>query len=198
MATVIDTVTPELKERLKKLRNRSSINKVMARKGAELVRAHFIENGARFKNKFGKPPMFWKKMFRAVRSESDAKSGSIVMERAVAQKYFGGVIRPTGGRKFLTIPLTKQAYRTSARSFKNLFVVTFEKGKGLGGKNGRAYLARYYEFKKAQGYGEEIELMYMLLKRVNQKGDKSVLPPIEKIKEAAAQGVKEYLEDLGK
>lgn len=186
MATVIDTVTPGLQSMVQKLRKRASVNKVMARAGANLVRDHFIENGAKSKNKFGKPPMFWRKMRSAIREESDARNGIIVMERPVAQRYFGGTIRPTGGRKYLTIPLVAAAYRRSARSFKDLRFVKFPSGK--------AFLYR----SKGKKGNRVREYLYALKKTVTQKGDKSVLPPIEKIKEAAAQGVKEYLEDLGK
>lgn len=186
MATVIDTVTPALQQKLSKLRKRAQLNEVMAIAGAKVVRRHFVENGDRQRNKFGAPPMFWRKMRNGVREEFDFKSASIVMERPVAQRYFGGTIRPTGGKKYLTIPLLPAAYRRSARSFKDLRFVKFPDGK--------AFL---YRTKGRKG-SRTREYLYALKKTVTQKGDKSVLPPIEKIKEAAAQGVKEYLEDLGK
>ena len=69
-------------------------------------------------------------------------------------------IKPKKG-KYLTIPIHKMAYGKSARSFKNLFVVTRK-------KDSKKFLAKMS--------GKDIHFLYVLKKNVFQRKDSTYLP----------------------
>jgi hypothetical protein len=82
-----------------------------------------------------------------------------IQQEGIAQRYYGGRIRPRYA-KALTIA-TRRAVGKRAREFNDLFMV-WRKGKSTG------YLARIE--------GGALRIYFWLVREVNQKGDKSVLP----------------------
>jgi len=194
MALIVDIATDKLGKLSRALKDRASINNATSEAVATLVRTHFRAYGADKKNKFGRPSTFWQRMTKSVRNEYTPTMSAVSMARPIAQKYFGGPIRPTGGRKFLTIPVSPESYGKSARSFHGLFVFRYADM----GKNGQAYLAKSNRKVVLSTHSgpqkkEKITLLYLLKSFVVQKGDKSVLPTAAKIGAAMADAIKAYL-----
>jgi len=191
MALIIDNALPSLAKLSKALRDTNAINKETSSAVADEVRDQFTSISGKQKNKFSRPSTFWIKMFKSVRPVFSATSAIVEMNRAIALRYFGGIVRPTGGKKFLTIPVNKAAYGKSARSFPNLFVFRYAGD----GPNGKAFLAM--QDRKGDGVGpgkkDKLTLMYLLLRSTKHKADKSVLPTAERIKQVMSTAISEYL-----
>lgn len=131
------------------------------------------------------------------RQESE---GSVVISIAslgIAQRFFGGTIKPKAGKKYLTIPARAEAYGRAAGSFKDL-VVVFGHGRKpialaragqttIGFRKNKESGARRAFSKGAAGG----EIMYWLKTEVTQQPDPSVLPPTEKIFEQIERDVTE-------
>jgi len=195
MALVIENSIEPLKKLSKALQNQEAINKVMADAVSEEVKDLFsaISNTQK-ENKFGKGHTFWKRMIKSVRPIFSATSSIVEMNRAIALRYFGGIVRPTGGKKFLTIPVSKEAYGKSARSFHSLFVFRYADM----GKNGQAYLAKSNrEVVLMTNSGpqkkEKLTLMYILLRFTKHKPDRSVLPTRQRIDRVRTNAISAYL-----
>lgn len=182
MALIVDTVTDRLKRLSRALKDTGALNKVIANATSELFKKHFVGMAMKERNKFGKPPTFWKRMRSSVRPFSGPSMAGVEMSRPVAQRYYGGTIKPTGGKRWLTIPLTKTAYGRSARSFEDLYIYTSH----IGNK----FLARDIVKRKKK----KTVLEYLLKKSVTQKGDKNAIPSKQKIKETTASTLKSYLD----
>jgi len=181
MSLVVDTTTPELRKLVAALKDKSSLNKVMANAGRIVIQDHFATYAQTNRNRFGRPSTFWKRMRQGTYAESDATVAAVVMPREVAQRRFGGTIKPTGGKKYLTIPMDKRAYNRSALTFENLFVLTLKRG-GVE----RRYLAR--KLRK-----NRIKVLYALRESVTQTGSADVLPTDARIIEAVREAAVEYI-----
>lgn len=178
MSLVVNTAGPALQSLLARVQDRPAIHKVMGVAAIRLVKDGFTVLAHEQRNPFGRPPMFWKRMNRATRWELSATGADVVMPREVAQRYYGGTIRPTGGRKFLAIPLVKEAYRRAPRTFTDLDLIITEDNK-------RGFLVRRAEKKTT--------LMYALVRKVTQAGNRGVLPGADVMGPALRQSVREYL-----
>ena len=90
-----------------------------------------------------------------------------ISKPGMAQRYYGGTIRPTRS-KWLTLPVTAQAYGTRARDFRGgtLAFKTIQGGR-------KAVL---FERQAGQRVATRIKVHYVLVRSVNQKADPSVLP----------------------
>lgn len=105
------------------------------------------------------------------------------------QRRYGGEIRPKGGRKYLTIPATPEAYGRRAGEFGDLdFAFVMDENGAIRPALVRraSTLLKYSRRKRKDGSvsinvraGEEIErkVYYWLVKKVTQQPDPSVLPP---------------------
>ena len=181
MSLVVDTTTPELRKLVAALKDKSSLNKVMANAGRIVIQDHFATYAQTNRNRFGRPSTFWKRMRQATYAESDSTVAAVVMPREVAQRRFGGTIKPTGGRKNLTIPLDRAAYNKSARTFQDLFVLTLKRG-----GTERRFLAM--KLRK-----NRIKVLYALRESVTQTGSADVLPSDSKIVDAVREAAVEYI-----
>lgn len=132
------------------------------------------------------------------------------MPREVAQRYYGGPIRPTGGRKFLAIPANRMAYGRSPRSFIDLVFIVVQGRPALAkikqaqtyhelnfhdapsnrGKEGKVRVKRV-----KSGKVDKPIVMFWLVRGVVQKGNPNVLPPMDSIYGAAEQAMAGYLLD---
>lgn len=182
MALIVDQVTDRLKRLSRALKDTAALNKVIANATSELFKSHFAARAMVERNKFGKPPTFWKRMRGSVRSFSSASTAGVEMYRPVAQRYYGGTIRPTGGKRWLTIPINKLAYRKSARSFEDLSIYTSHIGN------------KFLSMETGKGKKRKTVLMYLLKESVTQKGDKTVLPSKSDISASSKAALKMYLD----
>jgi hypothetical protein len=121
----------------------------------------------------------------------------------VALHYYGGVIKPTGGRKFLTIPVDPEAYGRRAGEFNNLEIAW---GLSKGGKPRPIGLVKKndYVFKTAKnrktGAKEVVSAsweggkwMFALVYSATIKADKTILPEDDTIQAAAVASISGYI-----
>lgn len=103
------------------LKNPRGLNAALGSRLADELQDHFRGRNAE-PNKMGAPKTnYWQQVAEATKVESITDSAAIV---AVAEQrfrihLFGGTIKPTGGRKFLTIPLIKEARALRAREYES-------------------------------------------------------------------------------
>lgn len=183
MSLRADIDLPTLRKLRAAVANTKAANNAIARACSTLVRKHFSEISPTEKNRFGAASKFWKRMIQSVDYGSDASMAYVEMNRAIAQRYFGGTIKPTGGKKFLTIPLSKLSYGKSARSFDGLQFVK----SGSGG----LFLAMP---KKVRGK-TKMEFLYLLKSKVTQKGNRRILPTREQFVSTMAESYAAYLNE---
>ena len=117
------------------------------------------------------------------RVETDGSVIVSVNSVGIAQRYFGGTIRPKPGKKFLTIPVAPEAYGKTAREFGRLVLVF--------GQNGRPIalatpVSNVTKFTKKRGSQERVgkslgqragTILFRLVTSVTQSPDATVLPP---------------------
>ncbi len=179
-----DDATPGLRAFIAGLKNKRPMLRLIGNRVKTLVRDHLIKRSQTVRNKLGAPSSgFWgqaaEKVARAPQT-IDQDSVSISLEHPGVGRAFGPVtIRPLAGKKYLTIPLIAAAYNKRARRIKDLFPV-FKKGAQVGtlrkrGKDGKAHA------------------WFALVKQVNQKQDRSILPTDQQLEAAGLQGVNDYV-----
>ena len=111
-----------------------------------------------------------------------------ITKEGIAQRYFGGTIKPGASKKWLTIPAIAEAYSKRARSFSNLRFVPL--GPDLAALvERRATLLK----RSRKGFTPAAETIgpvwYWLKRQVTQPADPNVLPmPKEMIDAAAKEG----------
>lgn len=148
---------------------------------------HFPEKNANEPNKLGaKRTNFWTDVGRSV-LQPFVKGFSVIVrinDFRFAQKLYGGIIRAKRV-KFLTIPISKQAYDKRVSVFeqetgKRLFRIKSKKGNIL----------------LVENLDGQIKPHYLLKQSVDQKPNKNALPSDDKIAEAFSRGATEYIETL--
>jgi len=125
-----DTVSPDLQRRAQRVGNSEQLNKVVGASGAKVFREHFVKRAQVEKNKFGAPSRFWAKMRRLTTWKADSAKATVIMPAELRLRFKGGTVRPTGGRKALTIATDRRSYGRSARTFKDLIFIGPKQGEG--------------------------------------------------------------------
>jgi hypothetical protein len=184
LTVIRDTVSPDLRFRAMRVGDSAALNKVVGAAGAKVFREHFVKRAATEKNKFGAPSRFWAKMRRLTTWKSDAGSAKVIMPAEVRLRLKGGVVRPTGGRKALTIPVDRRSYGRAARTFRDLVFIGPKAGEG--GKF-RGLLAQ------PTGKGT-FRTLYTLWAFTRHKPDPTVFPKHEAIAAEVRTAVLGYLQ----
>ncbi len=127
---------------------------------------------------------------------------------AMGRAFHDVTIHPTGGRKFITIPLIAEAYNQRAYRVQGLVPIvtgTGDSAKGVlmmpGPGSSRTYEGRRYsgpdKFKRTTVTGGSVgTAWYLLVAVVHQKQDRSLLPSDAAFEQAAKLGVDHYLDYL--
>lgn len=187
---VTDHVSDALNALSERIGNRVAVNRAMADGARVLIQDHFIDQGGKNRNPYGKKPTFWAKMFRGTRSEADDNHGYVSMPREIALRFFGAIVRAFLS-KFLAIPARAEAYGKSPREFFNLRFVKFASG-------ARALVeAEATEIRKAKkGFrpGREAGglVMFWLAESATIHKDPDVLPTEVQIAKSALAALTEY------
>lgn len=206
---VIDTARPALRNLMRNA-NPAAVNKVVAQSALRLTRDRFAQVATYMRNPWGKPAQFWKRMYRATRAESTSTSASVVVPREVALHYYGGRVRPTGGRKFLTIPAVAQAYRRSARTFRDLVFmivngrpalakvkkVAYTAEFSYGGDDARSRSGKPRKGSKRRvktGTVDKPTVFYWLVRGVRMKPNLNVIPTAVQYQSGISRDVLDYL-----
>lgn len=105
-------------------------------------------------------------------------------------RAFGDLTITAKSGKWLTIPATAEAYNRRARTFNDLRVAFFGRGRMALVKAEQSSLSDRKES------GGRSEVYYWLKKSVTQKQDRTLLPPDDDYTTAAVQGIKAYIRML--
>ena len=159
-------------------------------------------------NKYGYPSTgFWKGAVRATNyTATDAGVTINVNQVGVRQRYQGGDIYPTGGRKYLAIPARAEAYGKAPGEFNNL-QLAFRRTGGrvqafalveaaatqikLGRKNKSGQ--RSYDTQVTGG-----GVYFWLVKHVHQNPDPSVIPDRRDMMHVAKETMDDIVERVSK
>lgn len=176
--TVQDNATPDLIHRLQQLGRQGYA--VMGYSVAQLIKRHLINRNQQ-PNKYGWPKQnYYGRAAESVFSvaTTDTAEVHIGME-GFRVRYEGSGYLPDGSikpinAKALTIPLRPEAYGKRAREFSDLFMLKFAKDAKVFGA--------LYKRGTAEPY-------YLLVNKVTQSGDSTVLPPQATILQTAIQAI---------
>jgi hypothetical protein len=130
----------------------------------------------------GKPTGELGRAVSKVASSSDASGATVEFGSPLLARAFGDVkIRPGAGKKYLTIPISGEAYGVRMRRFPG-------KLRFLGKPGAKALVAA--EFEKGRKIGTA---HYLLVKDVNQKQDESLLPSDRAYLDSAMEAIAAFI-----
>jgi hypothetical protein len=190
------------------------LNKVLGQAAYHVVRDHLRDRNLTVPTPLGAPKSnYYERAADSTTFVVDPGGATVsisgIAAPGIALHYFGGTVKPgqnpssfTGQpTKYLTIPISPEAYGHSASEFDDLVV--------LWGRNGPWALARkaltpkQRRLIKSRGYaGESLtgdnagELMYLLVKEATIQPNPEVLPDEDDIAVACQDAMSDYLEDL--
>lgn len=157
----------------KRVRNPEAMLKVVGRRGANELRAHFRRRNATPNKLGGRRSNFWNKIASSTNNPVAEGPGRVrisITDPRLAQKVYGGRITPKR-RKALTIPVAPEAYDRTVPEFQQetgiqLFLLR-KKGGGLTNLLAGAI----------GGSGHRFKVYYTLQPYVDQAADPEALPP---------------------
>lgn len=123
---------------------------------------------------------------------------------AARQRYFGGLIKPTGGRQFLTIAALPQTYGKRAGDFNSLrFGFAYDAKRGVmrpalveGRASEVSFGSRRKDgSRKVNPTASRTGLVpfFWLIRQADQKGDRGIIPSEADIKATALQAAREEI-----
>lgn len=209
---VQDTATPTLVDMLGRMRDRSAVNAVAGRAGANLTRDWLRRvNDARPNRLGGKRTNFFAKAAAATGSETDAE-GAIVYTAATGILYqrYGGTIKPSGrtstqtGKpiKHLAIPARAEAHGMLPSDFNSLVpVIRRRNGKPtvIGLEEPVSQAVSFGKVRKdgtrnvKQGAVTGGAILFWLVDQATKGPDEDVLPPPSLVGEAVNVSVLAYI-----
>lgn len=197
------------------LRNPKALNDALGRRLARELQGHFRARN-REPNKMGaKKTNFWVDVADATAMTEATANGATVTiaESRYRIHLFGGTIKPTGGRKFLTIPLVKEARALRVREYENktgkkLFrlpgtgVLVERTDKGADrflASNSTGVIRGKTGFRKIGiGGGSLVRAVYALKTSVTIKKDPRALPPNPALIEALSDTANKWAERINR
>jgi hypothetical protein len=130
-------------------------------------------------NRLGaRPSGFWGLAVESIEPEANADSASMTIKHPGIGRVAHDVhILPTGGREFLTIPVTADAYNNRATTIPGLFR-----------PKGRDFLAT--------NENGQLKVWYALVRETTVPQDRTLLPSDDEYKIAIQIGIKDYVDFL--
>jgi hypothetical protein len=183
VANIADRASPSF-QRLAAAVQRPDVRKVMGRAIVGTLRKHFTRLDAERPNKLGGARThFYGQVRRSVQQPELAGGDGVkvsINHVGIAQRYFGGEIVPKAA-KWLTLPVHPEAYGHRAREFSDLDFVPLE--------GRRAMLVR----SNPESPTNIGEVFFLLVKRVIQRADPTVLPSDEQVTADAVNAGEDYI-----
>ena len=194
---ITDKVTPMLRGAAGQLKG-TALENAMGQGASELIQRHLVAlNAARPNALGGKRTNFYSRAAKATNYQVKPGEVTVVIaHQGIRQRYQGGFIRPTGGRKYLTIPAIPEAYGKRASELNNL---RFGFTEGRSGNLVPALVeasATKVKFGRARQDGSRRTTItgnvggrafFYLVRQVFQQADPSVLPTNDQIAGAAVK-----------
>lgn len=184
--TVQDTATPRMAQLMAGLGNRTGLHEAVGREALGLTRNHLIHIAATrhaTAERLGAAPTgHWAQAAEKTVETHDENAATITINQpGIGRVAHDVTITPKAGKKFLTIPLAAEAYGQRAYRMNNTFF--------LRSKAGQLFIAR----QNGGARGGSLVLLYLLVKSVFQKQDRSLLPSDDEYRIAAKLGVRNYV-----
>lgn len=184
LAELVSRATPERAAR------------VVAPAANRAFREHFFRLNQERPNRLGgKRTNFFGQAAKSTGATADG--GNVVVNIAhvgIRQRVEGGIIRPTGGRKFLTIPAIAEAYGTRAREHPFLHAVFSPGGRVSGALVETEHTAVSFTQGRGRQKGTTVtkrgedrggKVWFWLVNSVKQPPDPTVLPSADTVRAAA-------------
>jgi hypothetical protein len=156
-------------------------------------------------NKRGWPrTRFWEHAANSIQADPTPDGVSLYAEKqGVRQRWLGGPIEPTAGKKALTIPISPVSYGKRASDFHGLFMIQTKKGAYLV-QHGQEISTKTGRFvKRASGGGHmerrlkaSLNFLFKLSPRVEQPPNAEVVPTDDDFVTAAARGLQRVMQEL--
>ncbi len=189
------------------LKRPKALNDRLGRRLAKELQAHFLARNAE-PNKMAAPKTnFWSGVRAATALTEVSASGATVTIGSDSRfriHYLGGIIKPTGGRKFLTIPLIKEARGLRAKSYeqesgRELFrvgrVLMERTGENVPTTNGirsASMLTKSGHKAFNLGPGTTMRPVYALATQATIKRDPRALPPMAELAAALQEAANQW------
>ena len=180
----------------------------------ELFRNRFLQLNAERPNRLGgKRQKFWNQAARGTDTQPDDTGVTITVNQVgVRQRVEGGVIKPTGGRKFLSIPAITEAYGTvpadwgfqpksggqqDERTGRLHFVPTRNGGALVMNELSQVSFGKRVKKDGSRTVirGEALggQVVFWLVKSVTQKPDPTILPTAAQVTSAASLALSKWI-----
>lgn len=192
------------------LKDRRKLNAALGSRLADELQEH-LRNRNREPNKMGAGKTnFWERLAALTSvAKVDAEGATVaVADTRLRIHLYGGVIKPTGGRKFLTIPLIKEARAKRVEDYENdtgkklfrlpgtrVLVETSKSGdRSTVGDQKATMRSEGGKFSRGVIRGRsQVRAVYALATQVTIRKDPLALPPMEKLTEALVEEGNSYL-----
>jgi len=190
------------------LRNRRGLHAVLANRLADEMKDHFSAKNRQPNKLGGKKTNFWQDVAdsTAVGEVTDTGASVTVAEVRFRIQLFGGTIRPTGGRKALTIPLIPEAHGLRAGNYeqetgRKLFTIRGKKAlfERTGAPTGEALTGRV---RRRNGTSKSVGLIsrtgvrpvFALVKSATIRKDPDALPDTTLLVTALQQEADDFIQ----
>ena len=176
---------------------RQELNQYIADAATALTRRQFAANASRGNRHGWHSTGFWQRMAGGTVAIAEEDAALVRMPREVAQRRFGGMLTPQGGKKFLAIPAREEAYGITARDFPGLRFIPTGPDSAMLVQAAQSPL-RYRKNKDGEKKAVQTKevgggVFYFLVKSATQAADESVLPTDEEYLAAARAGANAYI-----
>jgi len=212
MISVAVTISPDLKivgvAIQGVVNNRAGLNAVLAERLALELQDHFRAKNAEPNKRGWSKTGFWAQLARVTEVESVTAAGATVTvaDHRFAIHLYGGTIKPTGERKFLSISLVEEARGLNPSSYEHktgreLFTIghvklLFEKRDN----GGTSSLTEATEGRRKGGSSiplaarQQLRPVYALAREANVKADPTAMPEPAVLEAALSEEASDFLE----
>lgn len=173
--------------------NRTAMMKNLGVRGEQVLKRWWERRDAETPNKHGWPRQhFWSRIAKRTAFDpsrtTESSATVVVADPALAAKINGAVIKPTEGRKFLSIPLQARAYGDQPRSGRIPGLFVWRRAGDLNGSS-PAFLATRENGK--------LQFWWRLVPQATVPKDPLALPPTNELGEALAETAVSFFRRLG-
>jgi hypothetical protein len=176
---------------------------VMGRAVVNLIKGHLVAYDSSHPNAFGaKRTHFYAAAGRAASFQVQPWGVLVgISHTGIAQRFFGGTIKPIPPKKLLTIPANADAYGRRAGEFNNLELIGNRKYGFLALVERQATAVTFGRVRKdgtrrAKAKATGGRIMFWLVPQVVQRGDPDVLPTADTMAAEARNAALAYLQQL--
>lgn len=184
-SVTIDTTTPVLNRLARGLRDKGRLHATLAIRAEALTRDHVRREAPRRHSTAdrlgGRRTGHLSKAAEAIESRSDSSGAVVSFPRNTGlQRAFRDVRIVPRRSKFIAIPISGASYGRRPREFDNTFII--------GSRRGNLLIVR-------EDGEDQLDLLFVLVKEVTQRQDRTLLPSDDDYSAAMEQGARDYVAD---